>query len=351
MIEILLATYNGEKYLHEQLKSLKKQSYTNWKIIARDDGSTDRTVAILKEFQNNNPNKIEIHLDGKKKCGPSQNFNILMGLSKAKYVAFCDQDDVWEPTKLEKSLKYLIKLEKFYGNLPILVHTDLFIVDKNLNIQFKSMIKVQRLNSAANKSIKHLIVQNCVTGCSMMANRELLKVCGSVPKEAVMHDWWLALVASAFGRLQFIDESLVKYRQHESNTLGVTPLSLSENEQPKKKSFNFLDMLGLSWFKFLKIYKIFSLFFWLHFSRNFFRLSFKLIKDKAVYHKNQIETFYQSEAFMKTYFNRLSGNQLDILKKYGKLFKGNKFKRVIALIFSGYFKKGFVRKLIQIFYI
>ena len=366
MVEILLATYNGEKYLNQQLESLKNQTYKNWRIIARDDGSSDGTLKILKEFKRNNPDKIEIHLNNTTKHGPMNNFCELMNLSKSNYVSFCDQDDFWIATKLEKTIKLMKKLEKNFGNLPLLVHTDLIIADKNLNVMFKSMIRTQKLNFSSTKTIKQLIVQNCVTGCTMMANRNLIKICGCIPTGAVMHDWWLAIVACAFGKLEFLDESTIYYRQHEANTIGVTPLSCGIVKKKrylplfvvKRMVVRFFQIMGI--FKvrhFYRLYRLLSPKFWYHYIYSFlFCDCINLLTGGQFAVRKEIKqtlnlTFVQSEAFFKQYRKLLNFNQKQILKRYGTLFRGNKITRIKNLIRSGYFKRVFKRKLGQIFYI
>ncbi len=330
MVEILLATFNGEKFLRQQLQSLKDQTCSSWKIIASDDGSTDETVAILREFERCNPGRIEIHLNdyglqGSKIRGAVGNFSKLMRLSKAEYVAFCDQDDVWVPTKLEKSLNALKQVEASFGDVPILVHTDLMIVDENLSVLCSSMVRAQKLNYSAN-SMKQIIVQNCVTGCSMMANRALIKIGGFVPHEAIMHDWWLAIVASAFGRVQFLDEPMVLYRQHSGNEIGAKVVGFFQIEP--KGGFGVLRF----WF--------FSLFF----------LFKKVVSRKKI--KSFLNlTFVQSRAFLKVYRRFLSVSQKKVLHDYCSIETGNKFARIKKLILGGFFKHGLLRRIWQFIYI
>lgn len=357
MVEILLATFNGGKFLKQQLNSLQNQTYNQWKLIVFDDGSTDDTLKILNDFRNKSSNKVEIHLNASGAArGPLKNFNALILVSKADYVAFCDQDDVWLPTKLEHSFNFLKNLEKNFGNLPILVHSDLIIADENLNVVRNSMIRTQKFNYSSNKTIAQLLVQNCVTGCTMFANRALLKLCGNISQEAIMHDWWLALLACAFGKLEFLDEATIYYRQHGGNTVGVVPIDLTSDEikknsenvvkQPKKKN-SFFNKLFLQNFKFRKFYKLFSVFFWYHFTCNVW----KIYKRRKTVRKNLHDTFFQGRAFLRQYRRILSVEQKKIIRTYCSLFVGCKLKRVFNLMGSGYLKSGFLRKLAQIFYI
>ena len=112
-LDILLATYNGEKFLKEQINSLLDQSYKNWKLLIRDDMSTDCTMAILSDYISKYPDKIKL-LKSNKRLGPCQSFNYLLQKSDSDYVMFCDQDDIWLPEKIELSLKKMRSLEKIH---------------------------------------------------------------------------------------------------------------------------------------------------------------------------------------------------------------------------------------------
>ena len=220
-VTILLSTYNGEKYLKELLDSLKRQSCKNLKIIARDDGSSDNSVDILESYG------VTL-INGKTNVGVKESFSILLRYalknSDSNYFMFCDQDDVWEESKVEKSLKFMKSMEEKYGDIPLLVHSDLTVVDENLNILNKSFFKYANIRPEYDGFDK-LLIQNIITGCSVLINKKLAKLCLDIPQEAIMHDWWIALVASCFGKIGFINEPLVKYRQHKQNTIGAKKFS------------------------------------------------------------------------------------------------------------------------------
>ena len=225
MIQILLATFNGEKYLPEQLDSLFSQTNQDWTLLAHDDGSSDKTVLILKRYQNEFPTRIELIEDGVKTGSPKNNFAHLMAHSEADYVMFCDQDDVWLREKIETTLKRMKETEMNHPNKPVLVHTDLVIVDADLDVISPSMFLYQKLMQAPN--INQLLVHNNVTGCTAMINRLALRISMPVPAEAVMHDWWLALrVITQDGHISLIRQPTVLYRQHESNSVGSKKINL-----------------------------------------------------------------------------------------------------------------------------
>jgi len=222
LVEILLASYNGELFIFEQLESLAEQSYVHWKLIARDDGSSDQTPEYLNSFARQHPGKVSIVRDSKGSLGAAGNFAELLQHSTADYLMFCDQDDVWLKEKLGLSLKRIQELEAIHGKAtPLLVHTDLKVVDKNLATLSNSFWKHQNLDPRTGERWNRLLVQNVVTGCTTIINRALREAALPIPGAAIMHDWWLALVASLLGRVEFIDQPTVLYRQHGHNDTGA----------------------------------------------------------------------------------------------------------------------------------
>ena len=225
-IAILLATYNGEKYIHEQIESILSQTYSEWEIYIHDDGSKDNTCEIILEYSHKYPEKIHI-IEGAGTGCAKKNFFYLMSQVQAPYYMCCDQDDVWLETKIEKTIKKMKELEDQIGKQnPILVFSDLEVVDSNLNLIAASMNAYQKLNPSKTQ-FKDLLIQSLVTGCVMMMNESCVKkslVSFDIDK-IIMHDWWCSLVASYFGKIGFVDESLIKYRQHSDNSVGVKALS------------------------------------------------------------------------------------------------------------------------------
>lgn len=223
MILIILSTYNGEKYLKEQLDSIFFQTYKNFEIIARDDGSNDNTINILKSYN------IKI-LDTDKNLGAKLSFSTLLNYAvkntDAEYFMFCDQDDIWKSDKIEKTIANMKELEKENSDLPLLVHTDLEVVDEKLNVLNKSFWKYEKRDPSLN-SINRLIMQSTVTGCTMMINRKLAELSFPVSENSIMHDWWISMVASNFGKIAYLEESTISYRQHSSNDTGSKKFGLS----------------------------------------------------------------------------------------------------------------------------
>lgn len=228
-IAILLSTYNGEKFLGEQLDSILNQTYSDFLIVARDDGSNDGTLAILSAYAGKNPQKFHLVDSDSTNRGASGSFSYLtqyvlenkqrFGLDRV-YMMFCDQDDVWYANKIEAQLAAMLQAEASDPSSPILVHTDLQVVSDDDAIIADSLIRFQGLEIARNR-FPNLVISNLVTGCTALLNEALAEKMVPVPSQAIMHDWWSALVATAFGRLIFLDTPLVHYRQHDSNTIGA----------------------------------------------------------------------------------------------------------------------------------
>lgn len=226
MIQILLATYNGAKYLEAQLDSLLAQTCRRWTLIAHDDGSSDQTLDILRAYQHSYPDMIEILEDGLTFCNARDNFTHLIANATGEYVMFCDQDDVWLPEKIEKTVAKMQALERLYAGLPIVVHTDLVVVDESLHSIAPSMFEYQGLDKSIN-SLLQILAKNSVTGCTMMMNRQAITVSQPILPSAVMHDWWIAAnVIKQQGVVEFIDEPLIQYRQHSSNSVGAKKHSI-----------------------------------------------------------------------------------------------------------------------------
>ncbi len=220
-VEILLATYNGAERLGRQIQSVIEQSYINWRLLIRDDGSDDGTQQIIKYYVSLLPGKVVSLHDDLGRLGPSRNFSSLMAQSSAEYLMLCDQDDIWLPEKVELSLCKMIEVENSGERGPILIHTDLKIISDDSVVVAGSLWQYQNIHPHNRESLNRLLVQNVVTGCTVMINKALRDLALPVPSAAVMHDWWLALVASAFGIIGHVDQATMLYRQHDANEIGA----------------------------------------------------------------------------------------------------------------------------------
>ena len=219
---ILLAAYNGERFIGQQLDSILAQSCPDWELFIHDDGSRDATPAILAKYAAACPDKI--HLIEAPSTGSAKgNFLFLMQQVDAPYYLFCDQDDVWNKDKLENSLSALNALEAERGTaVPLLVFSDSAVADSELHVISESFLSYQGLDPRMLR-FSELMVQNVVSGNASVINRSLCQYAlrYTDADAIIMHDWWCALVAAYFGSIGFISESTLLYRQHGGNTLGA----------------------------------------------------------------------------------------------------------------------------------
>ena len=221
-IAILLATYNGEKYISEQIESILEQSYEDWVLYIHDDGSKDNTVNIIKDYEQKYPNRVMV-VDGPSTGGAKTNFLYLFAQVEAPYYMCCDQDDIWLPEKIALTKKEMDNLSRADEEHPCLVFTELKVVDGELNVLSEKMSVYQGLDCRTLR-FNRALIQNVVTGCTMMTNRalrdELCKITDA--KDVLMHDWWALLVATRFGKVSYIDTATILYRQHGNNGVGAT---------------------------------------------------------------------------------------------------------------------------------
>lgn len=224
-IAILLATYNGENYLTQQINSILNQTHKDWVLYIRDDGSKDSTLSLIEEYQNKY-SKIILLNDSKKHRGAKDSFIWMMENIESEYYMFCDQDDIWLDSKIEESYSELLLMENKNSEIPSLVFTDLFVVDSSLNIISNSMWDYTRLNRVMD--FKYLLIGPLTTGCTMIFNNSARLCSLKFKNKAMMHDSLLTL--SVFlngGKLKGISSSLIYYRQHGNNTLGTSKFNKS----------------------------------------------------------------------------------------------------------------------------
>ncbi|MFP3125530.1 glycosyltransferase family 2 protein [Ectobacillus funiculus] len=218
-VQILLSTYNGEKYIRQQLDSLLGQDYTNISILIRDDGSKDETVSIVEAYSKKH-NNITL-IKGENKGVISSFFELILHASPdASYYAFCDQDDFWKPTKVSRAVSLLGKEDT---RTPLLYFSRLDIVDEQLQLLKHSQIPPQ------GAGLENALIQNIATGCTIVFNRtmrELFQAHTPRIEMVTMHDAWFYLLGTAFGKVIYDEQSHLLYRQHSSNTLGMADSKL-----------------------------------------------------------------------------------------------------------------------------
>lgn len=300
-VAILMATYNGEKYLREQIESILEQTYKDFVLYIRDDSSEDNTKNIIDEYVKKYPNKVVQVKDERVAKGACKNFMYLLeyvyNLNKYDIFMFSDQDDFWLKDKVEITINEYNRTNT--KEQPILVHTDLNVVDSKLKLINESFIKYSNLKGKYNKFNNYLI-QNNVTGCTTLINKKLVDLVKFNIENIRMHDWYFALLASAFGQVIFIDKPTIKYRQHGNNVLGAK----------KVKGFE-------------GIYN-------------------KLIKNNTI----QIDLnkiFEQAEEFKLNHYELLSEENKKILNDFCKIRYTNKLNKIRLIIKNKFYKQGIIR--------
>ena len=323
-IHIILATYNGEQYLRRQLDSIL-QSYEDFCLHIFDDGSTDATAEILQEYQTMCPNRIKVQFNAQN-LGCTRNF--LNGLKTAyeeikaedpmpesgatddisgkqhasarHYFMFCDQDDIWYPEKLSITQKAMRKLEKKYGSdIPLLVFTDAVVTDADGKEIAPSFIAQNKLNPYAVSTARILTENKCI-GCTSMMNETLVKLLTEVPQAARFHDWWMALLATSFGRMSYLNRKTLSYCQHGNNVVGVQ--------------------------KFTSYVK---------------QRLFSLKKQKEML----LATQQQAAEFLTIYGDVLTEEKAETIEIFATLSEQGFMKRRVSIIKYGFFKTGLVRNI------
>ncbi len=224
MIDILLATYNGEQFLAEQIESILAQTYQDWQLFVRDDGSTDNTLNILQKYAETYPQKITIYEDDLHNLGAMHSFEqLLIKCACNQYTMFCDQDDVWLPNKIELFVQKMHEAEARFANLPLVIHGDMIVVDKKLNSIHHSFWQYSHIRpEILDDKLYFLAICNTITGCSCLFNQKAKQHMLPISAQAYMHDAWLGLTTlKNRGKIIPIFEATMLYRQHNTNTLGA----------------------------------------------------------------------------------------------------------------------------------
>jgi rhamnosyltransferase len=224
---VVLSAYDGAAHVEAQVQSIVEQTARGWRLYVRDDSSRDDTYHRLEGLAAREPRMELLPPDGLN-LGPAASFGLLLqhALDRGeRYVFLSDQDDVWLPDKCERMMAAMRAHEEETGaDMPLLVHTDLRVVDDSLQTLQESFTRYLRIDAAEEQRARRLLFGNSVTGCATLVNAALLRCALPMPQVA-MHDWWLGLCAGAFGRVEFLDAPAVLYRQHGRNVVGARGLA------------------------------------------------------------------------------------------------------------------------------
>ena len=310
-VAICMATYNGARYLKAQLDSILKQTYDNWVLFIRDDGSQDGTMDIIRQYEQQYYDRVVVVADPSLSGGSSKkNFAAILSWVKQnydfRYFMFADQDDVWLDIKIEKSIHLLQEYEKS-SELPLLVHTDLKVVNRDLDVLGESFFQYRALNPDVT-DLRHLLIQNNVTGCTMLWNKALNDLLNIEDNAVAMHDWWIALAACCFGKILCLKEPTILYRQHGSNVVGATRV-------------------------------------------NTLRFILKRLCGSNHVRKTLRMAVAQAAAFQNCYSDQLSEEACAILHMFSKLYSHNKIVRIFTVCRESFLKQGLVQVIGELLYI
>lgn len=224
-IHIVLATYNGARYIRQQLDSVLANGRDDITIEICDDGSTDGTIEIVREYEKKY-DFIRVH-ENRENLGYAKNFLEGVKRSRSPYIMLCDQDDIWDRDKIGRTLDAMKRLEKKHengGEKPLLVFTDARNYDSETGREFGSFHQNSHLD-VTKTDTAHLLMENKCLGCTVMVNAAVLPYLETVPDEVRVHDWWLALICSRFGEISYLAETTLQYRQHRGNMIGGSSFS------------------------------------------------------------------------------------------------------------------------------
>ena len=219
MVDILMATYNGEAFVEEQVQSIINQTYREWRLLVHDDGSTDKTMEILHRLAEEDERVVVIE-DGVQRLGVARNFIHLVKQSAAAYCMFCDQDDVWLPHKVEKMVH---AIEQYNQGIPQVVYTNAFLWSPD-----RGIISDKNTLTYPTTLRQTLFLNTGIQGAAAIFNRSMCEVIEQQLSYYAMHDHVLLLAGICFGEVHYLHESLMYYRQHENNLTGNAPGSIAK---------------------------------------------------------------------------------------------------------------------------
>ena len=219
MVDILMATYNGEAFVEEQVRSIINQTYSSWRLLVHDDGSTDQTLEILRRLAAEDARIVLIE-DGIFHLGVARNFIHLVALATAPYCMFCDQDDIWLPNKVEKMLHAIEPLDQM---LPQALYTNAYLWNPE-----RGILSDKNTLTYPTTIRQTLFLNTGIQGAAAIFNRKMCEVMAQPLSYYAMHDHVLLLAGICFGQVHYLHESLMYYRQHEHNLTGNAPGSIAK---------------------------------------------------------------------------------------------------------------------------
>ena len=258
LISIVLCTYNGELYLEEQLNSILNQTYPNIEVIVSDDASTDATKRILKEYEQRNKFKIYYQPTN---LGYIHNFAFALSKANGAFIALSDQDDIWQPNKIET-------LHGCFEEADLLVYSNSLLIDESGNSMQKKLSDIRNMYSGRNT--KSFFLFNVVWGHALMIHRRLLQHVLPIPT-SIPHDIWFAYKAASISGIRYCDQVLTHYRQHQK---AYTTTLMPKNVQTRTMTKRYKDYLKqLHWLAVMKAHSSSE-------EKAFYEQFYRLFKEK-----------------------------------------------------------------------
>lgn len=251
-IDVLLASYNGEKYIREQIDSILNQTYKNIHLIISDDFSTDGTIKILKEYEKKD-DRITVYYQNEN-LGYVKNFEFLLSKVSSEYYMFSDQDDVWYKDKIEASYTELKQKDVD------LVFCNLEIVDENLNSKNINMFDHLKARKYLKKykDYRLIYMDNIISGCTILTKKSFLKLILPLPSSKyLIFDYWISLVTILNGKFSYLEKPYIKYRQHGDNQIGIKKTSTKFKKFDMVRSL-FIEVKIQRFTEFVKRSEVFS---------------------------------------------------------------------------------------------
>lgn len=297
-VAVIMATYNGAKYIREQIDSILNNSYKDFELFIFDDGSNDDTMRIIGEYVEKNPQKVHF-VQNTTNVGVIKNFVSAICQIEANYYLFCDQDDYWNSYKIEHTIKAIKEEDLKDRECPVVLYGDLEVVDRQLNKISESFYKHGNIEPKK-IDLPHLLMENKFVGCTMAINHAVKRYLSTDINGMRMHDWWIGLIGVTFGKVVYLDESLLKYRQSGNNTVGS-----SSDISYTLRNLNAIGALK----------------------------------------KGLVENCHQARAFFDYYGGLIPEDKKDAFTLFGNLQEYNWIKRRYIVIKHGYLKTGFLKNL------
>ncbi|HVX40766.1 MAG TPA: glycosyltransferase family 2 protein [Gemmatimonadaceae bacterium] len=307
-VDIICAVFDGAQYLPEFLASLRAQTYADWRLWLRDDGSSDESPALLRR-EAAQDDRIRLLEHDSPRLGAARSFDWLLARTPADahYVMCADQDDVWLPRKIEGTLHAMRRAEAETPGAPVLVHTDLTVVDAVLRPVHPSFWTYAGMDPEP-ATLRRFIVRNVTTGATLMLNAPLRVLAADAPPEMLFHDWWYACVAASFGRIVALREPTVLYRQHGGNAVGARNGRLTLDRVPRGVAAG--------------------------------------VRNAREFRRGLRQTAAQARAFLDRFGDRLSESDREFLKAYSEIPYQRFVRRKLDLLrFRALPEHGLVRRL------